>query len=124
MVLVAAFLWVWIYSYGLDLPTKTLHLQSGLLLLLPATTGQLAAEDLPPWRALSLLHRALDEFFIIKMCETEKITSTAWMLPTTTPRDSAAANVASQELGMLHAVVLEAETELLALGNLLKNVAM
>jgi hypothetical protein len=46
------------------------------------------------------------------------------MQPITTPRDSAAANVASRELGMLHAVVLEAESELLALVNLLKNVVM
>ncbi|KAF6517555.1 hypothetical protein HZS61_003116 [Fusarium oxysporum f. sp. conglutinans] len=43
---------------------------------------------------------------------------------TTTPRDSVAANVASRELGMLHAVVLEAESELLALVNLLKNVVV
>ncbi|EXL64876.1 hypothetical protein FOPG_18881 [Fusarium oxysporum f. sp. conglutinans race 2 54008] len=95
-----------------------------LLLLLPAITGQPAAEDLPPWRALSLLHRALDEVFLIKVCETEKITSTAWMLPATTPRGSAAANVASQELGVLRAVDLEVGNKLLALENLLRNAAM
>ncbi|SCO92795.1 uncharacterized protein FRV6_16923 [Fusarium oxysporum] len=94
-----------------------------LLLLLLAITGQPAAEDLPPWRALSLLHRALDKVFLIKLCGTDKITSTAWMLPPTTPRGSATANVAGQELGMLRAVDLEIGNKLLALENLLRNVA-
>ncbi|EXM14280.1 hypothetical protein FOTG_17325 [Fusarium oxysporum f. sp. vasinfectum 25433] len=101
-----------------------LQRQSLLLLLLPVITGQPAAEDLPPWRALSLLHRALDKVFLIKLCETDKITSTAWMLPPTTPRGSATANVASQELGVLRAVDLEIGNKLLGLENLLKNVAM
>jgi hypothetical protein len=46
------------------------------------------------------------------------------MLPATTPRSSATANVASQELGMLCAVDLEIGNKLLALENLLRNVAM
>ncbi|KAF5725147.1 hypothetical protein FMUND_109 [Fusarium mundagurra] len=46
-----------------------------------------------------------------------------WMLPSTTPRGSATANVANQELGILHAFALEVEKKLPALGNPLKNVA-
>jgi hypothetical protein len=44
------------------------------------------------------------------------------MLPAT--RGSAAANVASQELGMIRAVELEVGNKLLALENILRNVAM